>query len=535
MLKTSDLKIKILGITPVFKEKTGSLCAQEIAAFSALLTFKGKSVNTLVSETLKKGQKLEDKVKTLLLHSSLRGHASVATTPVISLTYEGSKFVDWALTGLYFSSSLVSSGRRTNTTVSDIVYPKNISRNAKAREIYKKAAQDNIELHNYFLSKGIGKDEARKILQQGIYGTGIIQLPVETIAGIKREYEAEKEWMPEEIGMLLSEIEKQAKDLGIDLLLATRQAAPRNVYPYPNIFKNPAQSNFARELAQKADLSGGADIASCDVLMTEGLNKKLKELASERKRIFASQKLIRKEWVSLIEKLQEIVRDYNSAVSFKILSRVPICIWTEKKRHRTCRQITESFYYIVERGFKLFKKYEKQIKSGNLSAGIDSEIEELFSIPPSFKKNKEYLNKYLQISLGAFLAYRKIIKLGIPAREAVFLIPRAVKTDILQEYDLYNLLTGYYPLRLCSTAEEEIHRNSWKEIVQIKNILNKKGASALSELIGSKCRIAGFCPEEKFCPLILSAVKDYNEKFHQEMKQDLENKFQKNFNNLGKI
>jgi hypothetical protein len=95
-------------------------------------------------------------------------------------------------------------------------------------------------------------------------------------------------------------------------------------------------------------------------------------------------------------------------------------------------------------------------------------------------------------------------------------------------------LTGYYPLRLCKTAEEEIHRNSWREIIQIKEILRKKGAGFLGELVGPKCHIIGFCPEEKSCGLILPAVRNYNEKFHQEMKEELEIRFEENLKNLGR-
>ncbi|MDP3995795.1 MAG: hypothetical protein Q8P74_00910, partial [bacterium] len=240
MLLTSNLKIKFLGITPVLKDETGVLNPQEIVALSALLTFKGKSIKKLLNDIKKKEGNISEKIKSILQKSSLRGHASMATTPSLCLTYEGSKFLDWVLTGLYFSSSLVSSGRRTNTAEKDIVYPKAIFRSKKAREIYHLISKNNIDLHNYFLSKGVSKDEARKILQQGLYGTGIIQLPIESIVAIKREYDMEKEWMPEEVGMLLEKIEKDAKKLGIDWLYATRTAAPRTVYPYPNVFKNPA-------------------------------------------------------------------------------------------------------------------------------------------------------------------------------------------------------------------------------------------------------------------------------------------------------
>jgi len=531
---TKNLKLKFLGITPVFTDKTGVLNPQEIAAFSALLTFKGKSIKKLLEDTLKKGKGLDERIGTILQKSSLIGHASVATTPSFCVNFEGSKFLDSALTGIVFSSSLVSSGRRTETTEKDIVFPSKIFLNKKAKKIYQKSSERIISFFNSLLSQGIQKDEASKILQYGIYGTGVIQLPVETIVGLKREYTAEKEWMPEEIGLLLEKIEKELKKLGIDLLYATRQAAPRNTFPYPNIFKDPRKSNLVRELRKKEKTTDNPKLVSVDAIITPGLKKKLAELEKRKKITFSSFKKIKKNWPDLLFLLQEILRDYNSALRIKVLSSVPWRVWGEKKRHRTCPQIIESIYYAINRASEKFKKFKKPIQQRKINKALLKEIEEVFSIPPSIKQNKKLLADYLSVSLEAFESYQNLIKLKIKPRDAIFLIPRAVKNDILQEYDLYNLLTGYYPLRICPTAEEEMRRNSLREVVKIKNALAKKGLGFLNKFMGPKCEVVGFCPEEKNCPMILNSVKKYNEKFHQEMKEELKKHFQKNLKKLGR-
>ncbi|MDI6603479.1 MAG: FAD-dependent thymidylate synthase [Patescibacteria group bacterium] len=162
------------------------------------------------------------------------------------------------------------------------------------------------------------------------------------------------------------------------------------------------------------------------------------------------------------------------------------------------------------------------------------EIKEVFSIPPSIKNNQKLLSEYRLTALEAFEGYQDLIKLKIEPRDAIFLIPRAIKIDILQEYDLYNLLTGYYPLRVCQTAEEEMRRNTLRETAQIKKALIEKGYDWLTKFIGPKCQIIGFCLEEKSCPMILASVKKYNEKFHQEMKADLKARFEENLKNLGR-
>lgn len=531
---TRDLKIKFLGVTPYLKEKNKFLEPQEIVALSSLATFKGKSLKTLLKEIEKRGESVPERIKGILQRSSLRGHASIATTPTLCLFYEGSKFLDSVLTGIVFSSSLVSSGRRTETSEKDIVYPTRIFKNKKAREVYANTSKNIIQTYNYFLSQKIQKDEASKILQYGIYGTGIIQLPIESIVALKREYLREQEWMPEELGMLLVQIEKKLKSSGLDLLYATREAAPRNIYPYPNIFKDPQKSNLVREFFKEEKLISGSKLISLETSIPKGLKEKLENLAKKTKETFSSPERIKKEWPLLLALRQEIFRDYNLVLKIKILSSIPWRVWGEKKRHRTCPQIIESIYFSIERAFKKFQKFKKQIKEGKISENLLKEIEEVFSIPPSIKRNFEFSVQYLLTALEAFLAYQKLIESGISPREAIFLIPRAVKIDILQEYDLYNLLAGYYPLRLCSTAEEEMRRNTLKEVNLIKKGLEERGLNWLNKFIVGKCEILGFCPEEKSCPMILNSVKNYEQKFHQEMKEELKRKFEENLLMLGK-
>jgi hypothetical protein len=533
-LLTSDLKLKFLGITPLLKDRGGILNPQEIVALSGLATFRGRHIQKLKQEIEKKGGNLEKTIKGILLKSSLIGHASIATTPALCLTYEGSKFLDWALTGIVFSSSMVSSGRRTTTTERDIIYPKGIYNNKKAKELYSQVSKENIRFHNYLLSQGISKDEARRVLQQGIYGTGILQLPIESIIAVKREYEAEKEWMPEEVGILLKKIERTTKKLGIDWLYTTRETAPRNVYPYPNIFKNPAKSNLVRELRKKEKLIQDTKLISMDTLITNGLKKRLLDFGKKRGKTISSLKQIKKEWFNLLNTYQEIFRDYNSALRFRILSNVPVCIWTDKKRHRTVPQIAESIYYCVDRAVKRFLGLKSRIQEKKINNRLVEEIEEVFSISPSIKDNPEFLSEYLLTVLRAFEGYQDLLKLGVKPREAIFLIPRGVKIDVLQDFDLYNLLAGYYPLRLCATVDYELRCNSFKEIEMLKKIFKERGYSWLNRFIGPKCEIIGFCPEVKSCGYIKKLVKNYNEKFHQEMQNDLRERLEKNFKNLGK-
>lgn len=541
--KVSDLKVQFLGITPVLSTKKGFLNTQEIVALSALVTFKGKTIKNLLKDILDKGESLNERVKKVLQKSVLRGHASLATTPSICITYEGSKFIDSSLTGIVFSSSLVSSGRRTDTEIGDIVFPNGILANSRAKLIYQKVSKNIIIFFNWLLKNGVPKEEAAKILQYGIYGTGIIQLPVESIIGLKKEYQREKDWFPKEIGFLLKKIERETKKMGIETLYSMREVAPRNVYPYPNIFKDPRKSNLTREIIGKN--RNLPRIISNEIIISTELNKKLRQLSLGRKKTFSSLQKIKESWFNIliaagIPKLrfaienQDIFRDYNLSLRIKMASSVAWRVWGEKKRHRTCPQTVDSVYFCIDRTEKKFKQFGSAIERGAIDNQIINTICKFFSVPPSIIKNSQFLSKYLALGNQAFKAYRQLIDLGIKPNEAIYIIPRALKIDVIQEFDLYNLLTGYYPLRLCQTAEEEIKKTSLQEILLIKKLLLKKNYRELISLLVPKCGLIGFCPEEKSCGYIKSIVKDYNDTFHQEMKEVLKSGFEQNLKSIGK-
>jgi len=357
--------------------------------------------------------------------------------------------------------------------------------------------------------------------------TGIINLPIESIVGLKREYLAEKDWMPEEVGILLNKIEKETKKLGIDWLYATREAAPRNVYPYPNIFKDPKKTNLARDLKEKKKIKDIYSIISSDFVATPRLKQNLAELKNGIKKATKNTKTLKSKWLDLILKRRQVARDYNLSANIKILSSVAWRVWGDKKRHRTVPMIVESVYYCIERAAKIFSQYKSQIKNHKLNKKALDNINSVFSIPPTVLNNKDFLYGYLERALDSFETYQNLIKRGVKHSDALFIIPRGLKLDVLQDYNFYNLIAGYYPLRICSTAEEELRRLSIKEVAAIKKLLKQKDLEWLAEHIVPKCHAVGFCLEEKYCSMIKSLVPDYNEKIHEEMKQDLENKFQK--------
>jgi hypothetical protein len=534
MNSTKDMKITFLGISPRLKDETGELDPQQIASLSALLTFKGKTVQSLKQDAVEKGQDVAEKAKKIMMKASLRGHASIATTPVFSFSYEASKFLDSMLTGLIFSSSLMASGRRTETDIKNIIFPTAIEKNKQAKELYKKTSINIVNFLNGLLEKGVAKDEASKILQYGIYGTGIISLSIESLLTFRREYESEKEWMPEEAGMLLNEIEKELKKMGIDILYTSRSVAPRNFYPYPNIFKNPKTVNIVREFVQQGKMKNESNVVALDCLQSQGLKKRVMEINARYSKMYKDKKNIKRDWFEIMAEIRNIARDYMNVLSLKVLSSISWRVWGEKKRHRTVPMVSESIYYCIDRAVKIYGKYRKEIAKGSLTEKMANELDEALAIPPTVKQNKEFLAEYAKIALESLDCYRKLVKMGIKPKDAIFVIPRAVRIDVFQEYNLFNLISGYYPLRLCKTAEEQMRRLTTIESIQIENILKKKKMDWLLPLIKPKCFASGFCPEEGSCGKIKAAVKNYDEKFDAEMKKDLEDRFEKDLKRIEK-
>ena len=66
MLSTKDVKIKFLGVTPVWEDDTGKLSPQQLVALSGLLTYSGKSIGAILEELRREGKDVDKKVVTSL-------------------------------------------------------------------------------------------------------------------------------------------------------------------------------------------------------------------------------------------------------------------------------------------------------------------------------------------------------------------------------------------------------------------------------------------------------------------------------------
>jgi hypothetical protein len=147
-------------------------------------------------------------------------------------------------------------------------------------------------------------------------------------------------------------------------------------------------------------------------------------------------------------------------------------------------------------------------------------------------KNSDQRKIFLDCAFSSLDAYQKLVGLGIPEKDAVMIIPRALRIKMIQEYNLFNLIDGYYSLRSCVTADEQIFKETKGELREIKKALRKKGLASLADLMEPKCVVSGFCPEEKTCGYIKKFIPSYNQELHVAMKDCLEEELQKKLNLL---
>ncbi|BER92432.1 FAD-dependent thymidylate synthase [Atrimonas thermophila] len=116
-----------------------------------------------------------------------------------------------------------------------------------------------------------------------------------------------------------------------------------------------------------------------------------------------------------------------------------------------------------------------------------------FVIPPSIAKNQEAAEIFQEVVKVALDAYNKMVEQGLPKEDARFVLPQAVKTNLVFTANARELL-HFFSLRLCSRAQWEIRELAFLMLNIVKEI-----APSIFEEAGPPC-VKGVCPEgEKGC------------------------------------
>ncbi len=158
--------------------------------------------------------------------------------------------------------------------------------------------------------------------------------------------------------------------------------------------------------------------------------------------------------------------------SYKVVVKMSLSTFHQFLRQRTLLHLPESIYHALER--------------------ID------YTVPPTVAK-AGYREKFEEMVQSLHNAYHKLLKMGIPAEDAVGIVSHAHNIYDLVKVDGWNLV-GALPTRRCIKAQWEIRRVVGDIVSLVKKI---NPVSALYTLPG--CITFGRCPEKYPC--------DYKEEF----------------------
>lgn len=123
-------------------------------------------------------------------------------------------------------------------------------------------------------------------------------------------------------------------------------------------------------------------------------------------------------------------------------------------------------------------------------------LEEMeFVVPDSIAANEESKIKYLEALERCRGCYADLLKMGIPAEDARYILPQASPTKIVVTMNARSLM-NFFELRCCLSAQWEIRGLAEEMLRLVKGV-----APTMFENSGPFCVSRKICPEKKYdCP-----------------------------------
>ncbi len=509
------------------------LGGDEIISYRQSLVAKGMQFDKLEEEILKdiKDSEKPD-IKEIVFDKTATGIGSghsMGGLSGITFGLHGTKMIDSGLTGLVASRSLVTSGRRREVAEEDIVIPESITKRENLLKEYLEISRAAFKESKDFKTKFgrlSGIEAFNKALSYNNPADLFIGLPLDTMATLAFEVKQDQlnpkgPFLPREIHTLVKQFPEIAEENGIGTMYKQRIQVPRDTYFHYNVFKDPNFPNYPSELVRKLGMPSKPQLIDSHIDLTDGFKEGLNNL----KKIFEQTKKI-KEPEELAEaaikcmlSTRELTEEYNEAVRVKILDNLSFRVWSEQKRHATLRQNVESIYSAAKNASEKMKELWPGIERAYNKTGYFEipELEKIVVIEKKLKKNHELLIPYAYHTGKQLMFFDKLTKEDVPLRDAVYVIPRNIKTKNIENYDLKNLIDLELPLRLCTACEPERYATSWQ-----KRELIAEAIPELEYFLQPKCNV-GFCTEANYCKHITD-LREYNPDLHKKTKQAMLNK-----------
>ncbi|HHO76444.1 MAG TPA: hypothetical protein ENN05_08450 [Deltaproteobacteria bacterium] len=532
-MEPQDLKVKLLDFLPrvpvednIVSSELGRdfLGPDEVVALIQVAVARSVDYQSDLKDELLKihssGKSIKDTVFKKNLSGIGRGH-SLDGLPVIALGINGTKMIDSALTGVVYSRSLVTSGRRREAKSLELVVPRSISAESDLFEEYREISQDLFEFAQQTKTRFAKKIDAiqamNKLKPYNDPADLFYVLPLSSLVNLSTEVQEQKhgniQYLPEECALFIDAIEEMIDEMGMGQIYRMRKAVPRETYLHYSIFREPGRSDYAA--LKHEEYGNPIDPKVVGMLndLPDAARKELKEIRAlfDSCREYTDSQNLYDITCRNRQVLSSFCRRYNEALRIKTISSLSWRVWSEQKRHGTLAQHVESIYSAADRAYTLVREIWPVIEKRGDIDRILSQASNAFVISEELVKEKEILQGYLYHTARQIMFYGKLIERNILKRDALYCVPRNIRLRTLESYDLINAASLELPLRLCTECEPERRITSEKKAKSLK-----KHLPDLAFLLEPKCCL-GYCTEGKFCANIIRSNPRYTMDVHTEI------------------
>jgi len=471
MFTSRDVEVTLLSYVPKTKLKIDDRDFQVkpdlLIALEGIGTFRGVTLEERLQDFLRVGKDLEKMAFKMHQESTRRGHASLTTSLTLQLEVNiCSRVASMLLVSPPFASYLQESQRRKRLQPNDFIIPEKIASDQALRREFEKAVKSSYETYSWIIEKGVELEDARYVLPLASKTSLFITSNLESLIGfILKSRENLTEYYPEELVLIGRLIEEKISSIAPMLLKARIDfKTPLPTYPYANPYK-------PRDPLMESII---ADANYPDKPMLLGLSVHPRA----------------------VKYAESLLSDPSMAASLNLfihalfLEPLSLAAYHQSIRHRTVPTAVESIYSAAERALKNPRR--------NLIT------------PPKIKSLESIMRRFYDTIHIMLESYQKFLDENVRPSDAVYLLPQALKVYVARMYNAFNLIwpQGYVATRTCSRAqweEREVAYEIWRRI--------REKHPDLGELMGEKCKILGYCPERKWCPIILK-YREYSDEEH---------------------
>ncbi len=482
MLSIEDVAVRLLSYGPAAEIDVDGervfLDPDLLIALEGIGTIKGVTLSERFKELQEAGEEPSKLVSDFHRESTRRGHSSLTTSLMLQIEVSGcSRVASMLLVSPSFGSYIQESQRRRRVSREDFLIPNRIRSKERWRNLYQEAVEEAYDAYSWLIENGIELEDARYVLPLSSRTSLFASGSLETFLGLMfdaRRLGRESRYYPEELSIIGDKIRNVAERIAPKLTearLCFRIRLP--TYPYANPYRE--EDEIMRELVEKY---GGER----PILLS------LTVLVDRRELVQGSLK----------DPAQAHV--LNPLIQAIFLEPMSLAAYHQSIRHRTVPTAVESIYSATSRCL--------------------AEPEKNLIVPPKVMESESLVTRFRDTISKLLDAYEKLIIDGAYPSDAVYLTPQALKIYAIRSYNAFNLLwpQGYVAMRTCSYSQWEERRIAyeiWRRI--------KEKVPWLGELMGERCKLLGYCPERRWCEIILK-YRRYDDELHRRALGDLEEK-----------